>query len=122
MKYLSLLVLGLGMCLINVSASAATSLKTCSWIGEDSTPYFAHCINSNFKRIKTVTGLELNSCMSYSKKLDFSYQNCSKKNFRHISERLRLKLDKCPILGEDVNLMYVACIQKNFKTIGRALP
>lgn len=114
--------MALGLLLIHMSSHASTTLRTCAWIGEDSTPLFTACINQNFDKIKRSAGLDVKSCPNFNTKLDFSYQSCVKKNFRHIGERLKVELKTCTILGEDVNVFYVGCIQKNFKTIERALP
>ena len=108
--------------LIHMASQAATTLQRCSWIGNDTTPFFTHCISSNFTKIERATGLDLASCYNVSTGYSYSYQICARKNFRHVADRLKLKLDTCPTIGEELNPFYITCVQKNFKTIERALP
>jgi hypothetical protein len=108
--------------LIHMTTQASTPLRRCSWVGNDTTPFFTNCIDSNFKKIERTVGLDVSSCFNFGTNFSYSYQMCVRKNFRTIDERLKLTLDKCPAIGEEVNAFYVACIQKNFKTIERVLP
>ncbi|MBA2406312.1 MAG: hypothetical protein H0V66_16160, partial [Bdellovibrionales bacterium] len=83
--------------------AASTPLKRCSWIGNETTPFFTNCINSNFTKIQRLTGLTLPTCYNFGPGYSYSFQICSRKNFRHLGERLKLKIDNCPTIGEELN-------------------
>lgn len=112
----------LAFLLIHMTTEASTPLRRCSWVGEDTTPFFTNCIEANFTKIDRTVGIDLASCFNFGTSYSYSYQMCVRKNFRRIGEGLKLTLDVCPTIGEEVNPFYITCIQKNFKTIERVLP